>query len=62
MSRLWNDRLQTGIDSIDTQHKVLCQADAVFMPNGEAVRGYEIHHGETCVTDGQVQPVMTRAD
>lgn len=42
--------------------KVLCQAAARFVPTGEDVRGYEIHHGQTRVTDGQLRPVMTRAD
>lgn len=42
--------------------KVLCQAQAVFLPTGETVRGYEIHHGRTEAHAGQIQPVMTRAD
>jgi cobyric acid synthase CobQ len=42
--------------------KVLCQARCVFLPSGEEVCGYEIHHGHTRVLDGQAKPVMTRAD
>jgi cobyric acid synthase len=42
--------------------KVLCQADCVFLPSGEGVRGYEIHHGRTRVLDGAVHAVMSRAD
>jgi cobyric acid synthase CobQ/L-threonine-O-3-phosphate decarboxylase len=42
--------------------KVLCQACCVFLPSGEEVRGYEIHHGHTRVLDGQIWPVMARKD
>ena len=42
--------------------KVLCQARCVYLPLGEEVRGYEIHHGRTHVLDGQARPVMARAD
>ena len=42
--------------------KVLCQGCGTFLPTGEEVRGYEIHHGQTHVLDGQVQPVMIRTD
>jgi cobyric acid synthase CobQ/L-threonine-O-3-phosphate decarboxylase len=42
--------------------KVLCQARATFLPTGQDVRGYEIHHGRTAVLDGGVEPVMTRID
>jgi cobyric acid synthase CobQ/L-threonine-O-3-phosphate decarboxylase len=42
--------------------KVLRQAECVFLPFKEDVRGYEIHHGHTRVMDGQIAPVMTRKD
>lgn len=42
--------------------KVLCQADCAFLPTGEGVRGYEIHHGRTRVLDGCAHAVMSRAD
>jgi cobyric acid synthase CobQ/L-threonine-O-3-phosphate decarboxylase len=42
--------------------KVLCQAHCVFLPSGEEICGYEIHHGHTRVLDGQIRPVMTRTD
>ena len=42
--------------------KVLCQARCLFLPTREEAVGYEIHHGQTHVVDGQIHPVMTRAD
>ena len=42
--------------------KVLCQARGHFLPTGEEVRGYEIHHGVTRVLDGPVRPAMSRLD
>jgi cobyric acid synthase CobQ len=42
--------------------KVLCQADCFFLPTGECVRGYEIHHGRTRVLEGDIHEVMSRAD
>jgi cobyric acid synthase CobQ/L-threonine-O-3-phosphate decarboxylase len=44
------------------EDKVLCQAECVFLPFDENVRGYEIHHGHTRVLGGQAAPVMTRKD
>lgn len=50
MSRLWNDRLQTGIDSIDTQHKVLCQAvDALVELLGGEHKESEVEHFLKCL-------------
>ena len=43
-------------------HKVLCQVRGVFLPTGQEVRGYEIHHGQTRVLVGPVEPVMARAE
>jgi cobyric acid synthase CobQ/L-threonine-O-3-phosphate decarboxylase len=42
--------------------KVLCQARCVFLPSGEEICGYEIHHGRTRVLDGHLEPVVTRKD
>jgi cobyric acid synthase CobQ/L-threonine-O-3-phosphate decarboxylase len=42
--------------------KVLCQARCLFLPTGEEVLGYEIHHGVTRVLDGPARPVMSRLD
>ncbi|NLW80804.1 MAG: cobyric acid synthase [Desulfovibrionales bacterium] len=42
--------------------KVLCQVRGVFLPTGQEVRGYEIHHGQTRVLVGPVEPVMARAE
>lgn len=42
--------------------KVLCQACCVHLPSGDTIRGYEIHHGHTRVLDGQIEPLVTRAD
>ena len=53
-----------GLLPLDTEmavDKVLCQAGAVFLPTGEKVRGYEIHHGRTVVGAGGVEPGMVRA-
>lgn len=42
--------------------KILCQARCLFLPTGEEVRGYEIHHGRTRVLDSPARPVMSCAD
>lgn len=42
--------------------KVLRQADCVFAPTGEEVRGYEIHHGRTRTLAGPVRAVVSRSD
>lgn len=50
MSRLWNDRLVTGIESIDTQHKVLCQAvDALVELLGGNHKESEVEHFLKCL-------------
>jgi cobyric acid synthase CobQ/L-threonine-O-3-phosphate decarboxylase len=41
--------------------KTLAQAEAAHVPTGEAVRGYEIHHGVTRAHAGAV-PVLTSPD
>lgn len=54
-----------GLLPLSTQmavDKVLSQTRATFLPTGQDVRGYEIHHGRTAVLEGGVPPVMTRAD
>jgi cobyric acid synthase CobQ/L-threonine-O-3-phosphate decarboxylase len=42
--------------------KVLCQVRCVFMPTGQEVAGYEIHHGRTRVLGEGAAPVMSRPD
>lgn len=50
MSRMWNDRLRTGVDFIDTQHMVLCQAvDALVELLGTEHKESEVEHFLKCL-------------
>ncbi len=43
-------------------HKTLIQASGTHAASGQAVRGYEIHHGRTEAVDGGCVPAITASD